>query len=147
MLDASHDLPIIIRPVVGSDLPMVRDHWLSSLGAQKPWADLPNAWYQAAGRALLGILLARSTVLVAAAPIDPDEIYGFIVAEPHVRALHWLYTKHPFRRGHVATRLMRHTFERLGADAIDCTVSTPAIRHHRERWNLRFSGRHLGGAA
>jgi hypothetical protein len=123
-------LPIETRPWSQSDVALVYDAWLRKIHRTSPYSRLPANWLFAAQRALINALVARPEVqvLVACAPGNEAQVYGFAVGEPAGAVLHWVYTKDRgvFRRAKVATRLIQALFGSL--DGIVATASTPEFK-------------------
>jgi len=135
-------LPIDIRPSVPADEPVIYSHWIECQSRQRPFSKLDTNWHAAGQHALIERLLKRTRVMVACDPRDPDQIYGYLVTG-RPRVLYWIYVKMDFRRGAVATRLLRHVFDDLGTKPIEFTTRTCAILHHRDRWRLEYQSHYL----
>ena len=136
-------LPVAIRASVPSDEPAIYAHWINCLANQRPFSKLDTNWFSAAQHALVERLLSRCRVLVACDPEDANQLYGFVVVGWRQRVLYWVYVKLDFRRGAVATRLMRKAFENLGEIPIEYTTRTRAILYHQERWRLEYQSHYL----
>ena len=100
----------------------------------EPYRRTDRNWFASAQHLLIdGLLGAESIVcLVATAKDDPDQVYGYIVACPGLRVLHWIYVKAPFRRAGVANRLMEASFSEPG-ETIEATFDTPKL-DHLDKW-------------
>lgn len=150
-----YDLNINIRPITQEDLPYIYSSWVfSSVKEKKKRIQndkekigrlsylFDEAWMSAATHSLASELIDQSEVYVACDPQHQDEIYGYVVAEPSKRILHWIYTKEPFRQAYVATRLLSHVFGGFDQQ-IYVTTSTYALKHHYNRWNLKWDSTKL----
>lgn len=152
-----HDLPLDVRLARQSDLGFVYSSWMNSLRNCSPWSKVDKNWFFAAQHALATRLMDRSVVLVACSVRNPDQLYGYVVAEPVRGLLHWLYTKsgvNPewenrakakagYRRAGVATRLMQAAFPELGDERIVVTIRTPSCAHLPAGWRLHFDTHQL----
>jgi GNAT superfamily N-acetyltransferase len=124
---------------------MVVRYWCEYLGQQFPWAGLDRNWFFAAQHALIDHILLRPDVQIwgAHVPGESDEILSYAVADPTHRVLHWIYTKSPYRRAHVATRLLERVFGGFDAPIV-ASHRTRAAEHRARAWNLRFDSYALG---
>lgn len=147
-------LPLIVRTAGERDVGFICTSWMASLRDREPWHSLDRNYFFAAQHALIYRLLERAgtLTLIACSPRNPDQLYGFIVAEP-LRGdplLHWLYTKSAttgkgpgYRRAKVATRLMEHAFPDLGDVPITCSIRTPICAMLPADWRLVFNTQRL----
>lgn len=89
-------------------------------------------------------LLARSKVVVACNPTRPDQVIGYVVAEPGV--LHWVFVKTPFRHDPDAEHhpgigwaLMDQAGFYFGGPAgIRCSHWTKQASRIASRWGLTY---------
>lgn len=111
------DDPIKIRQVVAGDLPYIFSTWLRDL-RDADGGPLPDDLFFQAHRTLLERLLADPdvTALVACAADDPNEIWGYVVAEPK-ETLWWVQTRKASRKRGLAKMLLQ---------AADVPPGTPA---------------------
>lgn len=131
-----------IRGGTRADTPLICNSWINRLRTAAPWSEVDSNELSAAQHALIDRIIPRATVLVAHDPHDVDQVFGYAVVDMKNRVLFWLYTKSPFRKLGVAARLMRRAFGNFD-EPVDFCYRTPAMRHHIERWNLRFASNHL----
>lgn len=119
--------PIKIRQVVAGDLPYIFSTWLRDL-RDADGGPLPDDLFFQAHRALIERLLGDPTVvaLVACAADDPNEIWGYVVAEPH-EVLHWVQTRKASRGRGLAKMLLTAAQVPPGTPA---AWSTPLSREH-----------------
>jgi GNAT superfamily N-acetyltransferase len=98
--------PVLLRPVVPSDLGYILSTWLRDLRDADP-SGLPDDLWFPAHRALVERTLADRSVaaIVACAADAPTEILAYIVAEPGV-ALEWIHVRKPLRNKGLAKRLL-----------------------------------------
>lgn len=124
---------------------MIARYWAEYLGVQFPFARLDRNWYFAAQRALIDRILTRPAVSAAHAfvPGEPGETFGYAVAEPERRVLHWVYTKPDYRKRHVATRLLRYVFGDFDQPIV-ASIQTRALQHRAPAWNVRVDTYALG---
>jgi hypothetical protein len=154
---ADYALPLAVRLARKEDLGFIYSSWMNSLRNCSPWSRVDKNWFFAAQHALATRLMERSVVLVACSVRNPDQLYGYVVAEPTKGILHWLYTKsgvNPglssrakakagYRRAGVATRLMHAAFPDLGDEPITVTTRTPSSAHLPMEWMLSFDTHQL----
>lgn len=98
--------PVTIRQVVAGDLPYIFSTLLRDL-RDADGGPLPDDLWFATHRAFIERLLADPavTALVACASDAPDEILGYIVAEPG-EVLWYVQTRKPLRKQGLAKRLL-----------------------------------------
>lgn len=98
--------PVLIRQVAPGDLPYLFSTWLRDL-RDADGGPLPDDLWYPAHRELIERLLASPnvTALVAAASDAPDEILGYVVAEPG-EVLWWVTVRRPLRKNGLAKRLL-----------------------------------------
>ncbi len=100
----------LIRKAEADDFPLVLDSWIKSV-RDSPWAgNVPNNMAMAVlQESLKQLMLRGAKVLVAANPDRPQQIVGWICAEPgreSEKVVHAVYTKRPFRRLGIAKQLL-----------------------------------------
>jgi GNAT superfamily N-acetyltransferase len=119
--------PVKIRQVVPGDLPYIYSTWLRDL-RDADGGPLPDDLFFQAHRSLLDRLLAdeNTVVLIACAADAPDEILGYVVAEPG-EVLWWVQTKKPLRGQGLAKRLLQEANVPPGTPA---AWQTPWSRDH-----------------
>ena len=103
----SHSQPLI-RLADPGDLHFFLSTWKQHFWQESPWANRIR-WqlFKERHSLILQRLLARSEVLVACDPRDQGEIAGYIVFEPAIPALHWVYVKPSMRMAGVGTALLQ----------------------------------------
>lgn len=109
--------PVLIRELGPGDLAYVFATWLRDLRDADggPLAD--DEWYPAHRAHIERVLGNKNTVaLVAAAADKPEEILGYVVAEPN-EVLWWVTVRKPLRERGLAKRLLT---------AAQCPPGTPA---------------------
>ncbi len=103
-----------IRPAVGNDANFILNSWLRRYrDAVSPKLVTDRVFFKIQHDIICKILAKPELrVLVAVAPDDENQIFGYIVAEdlsklvPDLVMLHWVYCKGPFRRFGVAKALL-----------------------------------------
>jgi GNAT superfamily N-acetyltransferase len=117
--------PVLIRQVVPGDLPYIFATWLRDL-RDADGGPLPDDLFFQAHRALIERLLSDPSIaaLVACAADAPDEILGYVVAEPK-ETLWWVHTRKPLRNRGLAKRMLMAVEVPPGAPA---AWSTPLAR-------------------
>lgn len=121
------DDPIKIRQVVAGDLPYLFSTWLRDL-RDADGGPLPDDLFFSAHRTLVERLLADPAVvaLVACASDDPNEIWGYVVAQPG-EVLWWIQVRRASRGCGLAKRLLSAANVPPGTPA---AWSTPLSRDH-----------------
>jgi len=110
------DMPYVLSSWISS----YRDHTLSRLVRAIPSPEYHPRWNRIAQD-----LIARSRVLLAAAPEDESVILGWICfEESRPRRLHYLHVKRAFQRLGLARALM-------AAADIDLRDETPVLYSHK----------------
>lgn len=89
-----------IRPATEADISFLFNSWLKSYKASPAVKSVPGAVYFDAQHKVLEQIFKRSQVLVACAPTDHNQIFGYCCTEivDGVNILHYAYTKEAFRR-------------------------------------------------
>lgn len=106
-------LPMLIRPMERSDLPLVTNNWLESARKCYHVKGIPNDTYYPHTHRIIQVLLSRGGVFVMCDPEDPYTVYGWICAEVinnHL-LIHYVYVKRRFRKYGVGKALMRAVVE------------------------------------
>ncbi len=103
-------LPISLRVVSPFDIPFIKNSWLTSYRNSTYAWKIPNPVYFHEHGALISNMISKSNILVAVNQDDEDQIFGFIVFEPHkitnTSVIHYLYVKSAYRHGQIATELL-----------------------------------------
>lgn len=152
-------LPTAIRLAEPADLPFVFSCWVRAVQAarNRAYRELPTDtlraverflrladtnWVSAAQHALCERLLKRSLVLIACNPGNTDQIYGFLVVEPEVPVVHFLFVKKRFRRLGVAKDLMANAAPGALEAGLPVQV-TYRPPHELSSWPLTYRSTHL----
>lgn len=102
---------VIVRPGVVEDVPFIFNSWLKSYRDASAVQGVPNNIYFPKHHDVIERVLAGQglQVLVVCNKEHPEQIYAYLVAslENAELTIHWLYTKHPFRRLGMATQLYK----------------------------------------
>lgn len=106
---AAPPLTISIRQGVVDDAAFIFSTWLRSYAGSSYFArKIPRKTFFAYHHQIIERIIARNaTVLVATPEDDPSTILGYLVHEGPV--LHYIYTKGPFRRLGIASRLIKES--------------------------------------
>jgi GNAT superfamily N-acetyltransferase len=96
---------IKLREPLESDLRFVRSSWFESYRKGGYAPDVGFDIYKAGHGALIGALVPGPFIAVAYASAEPDEICGWICADPVIGTIHYVYVKHAYRRMGIALRL------------------------------------------
>lgn len=101
-----------VRPGNAADRPLVFNSFLKSYRDAPEFASVPNSIYYRSFHAIIDALLASPTAgfIVACSPDDHDQIYGYAIGElrdgGRTLVVHWVYTKHSFRRHGIGSALV-----------------------------------------
>jgi hypothetical protein len=149
------DIPFILRPPNDGDLGFIISTWLN--GATEAWdaakkSDV-SAWRTSGirlghfadltrkfTRDAVANILQRETcrVTVACDVEDPDVIFGYAVAEPKVRVIHWCATKYQFKGNGIATAMVGHLIPDAKQFGVTCTYLPSGFVTMQSKWPLRF---------
>lgn len=101
----------MIRPGVVEDVPFIFNSWLKSFRDAPAVQGIPNVVYYKQHHDVVERVLAAPglQVLVVCNKEHPEQIYAYLVAtiEATEVTIHWIYTKHPFRRMGMAGQLYK----------------------------------------
>lgn len=111
------DDAVLIRPFAPGDLAFLFSTWLRDLRDADP-GPLPDDLWFPAHRAALERIMSKPEVkvLVAAAADRPDEILGYVVAEPK-ELIWWVFVRKGELRGKGIAKML--------LQAVDCPPGTP----------------------
>lgn len=98
-----------IRPAVIGDVPFIFNSWLKSYRDAGAVTGIANeTYYKEHHDVIERILMAPGAqALIVCNKEHPEQIYAYLVGtiDAQSATIHWLYTKHPFRRLHMARTL------------------------------------------
>jgi GNAT superfamily N-acetyltransferase len=128
---------IRLRPANEEDIPFIFSSWLKSFRSSLFASKLVNSVYFTEHHKVIEKIVKNSHVIVACNDQDPTQIYGYIVAGTvdSIFCLHYVYTKHPFRRMGIA-RLLINFFEHSKDLAGIYTHHTRAMDDIAPKFNL-----------
>lgn len=140
--------PVLIRQLAPGDLAYVFSTWLRDLRDADGGPLDDSEWYPAHRAAIERVLADKNTVaLVAAAADKPEEILGYVVAEPN-EVLWWVTIRKPLRERGLAKRLLEAANVPPGTPAAWSTASSrarlknpPRGRKIRSRQRAESTGR------
>lgn len=114
---------VYLRASVLSDESLIYSSWLNGARNSGVNKRIPTSNFFEAQKRKVGRLLSRASVVVACNTEDFDHVYGYVVFEqlPQATALHYLYTKLPYRHLGVARRLLASAMRRVPASAVAVT--------------------------
>lgn len=106
MMEAN--LPIRLRHANDTDIDFIFSSWLKSNRSSRNMEGIAPNFYFAGQHKVIEGLLKSCTTLVACNEADPTQIYGYVNFErvEGIFILHYLYTKHSFRKLGIAKRLL-----------------------------------------
>lgn len=102
-----------VRPGNAADRNLVFNSFLKSYRDAPEFAAVPSSIYYKSFHAIIESLLDTPTAgfIVACSPDDPDQIYGYAIGELKdggaTLVVHWVYTKHSFRRNGIGAQLVQ----------------------------------------
>lgn len=144
--------PIVYRDATQDDVGFILSSWLKSAGdawqtlktsdaaqwkgVQVGWfADVPHRFTR---QAVAEILERRTTrAIVACDGEDPTVIFGFVVAEPDERIVHWCHVKHALRRNGIAADMMTRMLPDW-RNGVRATYVGRGFLGWMSKWPLRF---------
>ncbi len=137
MAPTSLESEVCFRAATEADAPLLLDSWMRSF--RKSQGHVPGPIYAVFQREKVLRLLGRSavSVLVACNPEDASQVFAYAASERRggILVLHYLYTKHAFRRMGIGTLLLR----RLEALGCHYTHRTPAGERLARRFSAHFN--------
>lgn len=148
------NLPFRLRPAVESDLGFIISTWLR--GATEAWDDTRRTdvseWRSSGIRigsfadltrkftrdAVVGILQRDTCRVTVACDAEDDEvIYGYAVAEPTRRIVHWACTKYQFK-GQGIGHAMVESLLPDAAKGVTVTYLPAGFLTMQSKWPVRF---------
>lgn len=128
-----------IRHAGPRDLAFIYASWLRDARAADPGSLPDDLWFPAHRELINRILANPAVVALIAAPVDaPDQILGFIVAEPKETLL-WVHVKEKFRTQGIARRLLQESESLTSPAAWWTPLSSDRLRNPRRTRQLRKS--------
>lgn len=110
------DEQVEIRPAIIGDVPFIFNSWLKSYRDAGAVAGVVNDVYYKEHHDVIERILNGGGLqaLVVCNKEHQEQIYAYLVGtiEADAATVHWLYTKHPFRRLHMA-RTLFETFNAM----------------------------------
>lgn len=103
-------IPVRVRPFVETDTNFILKSWLRHNRQAPGFADVGERTYYYNHQLLIGGIARHARIWVACADDNPDEIWGFVCAEPgpeDTLVVHYLYVKQRWRRFGFAKQLLR----------------------------------------
>jgi hypothetical protein len=91
---------VLIRDATEKDVGFIFNSWLKSYKASAFAKYISGPVYYNLHHKSIETILKRSRVLVAANPVDPNQIYGYLCLEQQqeTTVVHFAYTKEAFRK-------------------------------------------------
>jgi L-amino acid N-acyltransferase YncA len=133
-------LPIRIRPAADMDVSFIFSSWLKSYRATAFTRNITNTVYYTEHHKVIEDILKTSTVYVACNEKEPEDIYGYVVAEKidNIFVLHYIYVKHTYRMFGLG-KLLLQQFEHESGQAGICTHMTRLAERLAAKYNLIYS--------
>ena len=136
---SDRELPITIRQGAERDMGFILASFTRELHKTIPYNFIPNSTFFPHYTALLHSLVAKSTVLVATVEDSPDDLVGFLIAQPLTESsvvVHWSQVKHIFQHMGVFKALL---------EAFGCEGKTIVCSHYftlfpkiRDRYHMIY---------
>lgn len=139
-------MQLVIREPTTTDLPLVLSSWKQS------YLDITDAHpkgyvylglmdrrtYFDAQERLIRALWTRSQTIVACHPDYPDQVFGWLCfTAPDI--LHYVYTRHPWRKMAVASDLLRQAFAGFKVSPIAYTHHTHHMHYRAPGWRATYN--------
>lgn len=121
-------LPIVIRPLAESDIPLVYATWLNSFAPHRDKSIPAQVFYERHHDAIeqrLKVSLETGGALAACSPDDQLQVFGWAVGVPG--ALDYVFVKSLYRRLGVGAELLRRYTNAFNV----FTHTTPSFRYMR----------------
>ena len=116
-----------IRPAQADDISFIYSTWLRSYRNDSAIGlSVRKSVFFESYRLVLDQILAKAAtkVLVACKIDEPNVIYGYLVAEPTEKILHYIFVKDAFRRFQIAKTLFQTAFPEHGVGGVYITHLT-----------------------
>ena len=141
MSPVGHPFSVLVRPYSNGDEGIVVANWARQIRRLDPFSAMSPEAFRRHVHQVVVPLLSRAPTVMACCPEEPSQVYGFICGETSgdEQVLHFLYVRSTWRRGGVATTLLRFLFPALGNQLLWFTYPARAARYHSERWRLSFN--------
>lgn len=102
-------IPVRIRAFCETDTNFVLNSWLRHNRTAEPYAQMQSDIYYYNHQLLIGSIARNAAIWLACAEDNPDEIWGYICAEPgpeHSLVVHYIYIKQRWRKFGFAKQLL-----------------------------------------
>jgi hypothetical protein len=132
-------LPILIRPATTDDYGYILASWSRELHKTTPYNFIPNPIFFPHQRKVINQLLGTSQVTVACIDDSPNDIVGYLVAQPYDQQnliVHWAGVKGIYRRLGVLKELL-HPYDYQSKNLI-CSHYFNLFKTLRDRYHLIF---------
>jgi hypothetical protein len=104
------NLPLEFRPMTKADEAFIFSTWLKSYRHSQFASDMSNDVFFTYHKGIVADILKVSKVILIVNPEDPDQIYGYAVAQQVGSRLitHFVYVKYNFRKLGLAKAIAQH---------------------------------------
>ena len=127
------------RPVQPDDTALLFNSWCRQIRGKRPFDKMSNEDFKLYVDNIIRKIVVESDIDVAYPEGDPSVVIGFLCCDRELRNLHYLYIKKDFRRGGVASWLMRQRFgDDLGKCGLTLTHALPYWKHYKDKWKLEL---------
>lgn len=106
----AHKVPVRLREFAETDTNFILNSWLKHNRTAQPYDRVREDIYFYNHQLLIGSIARNAVIWVACAHDNPDEIWGYICAEPgpeNSLVVHYLYVKQRWRRFGFARQLLQ----------------------------------------
>lgn len=133
-------VPVMVRKAVPTDIPFLFNSWLKSYRDSRFASSITTTIYYTEHHKVVERLLKTCDVFVACNPQDQLELYGYICAEKvdGILVIHYVYTKHTYRRLGIGKALLNQ-FEHDPAAASIYTHNTKMADGLAKIFNFVYS--------
>lgn len=141
-------LPVIVRPANQDDYGYLLASFTRELHKVIPYNFIPNPIFFPYYTKLLNLLLSKSQTLVACIDDNPNDIVGYLIAQPYNQdniILHWCQTKAIFRRLGVAQVLLESFDHDYQKKNLVCSHYFNLFKQLKNKYNLIFDPTILEG--
>ena len=130
---------VTLREFEESDRNFILNSWLKSYRNSDASKKIPNDVYYHFHAKLIEKYIAESTVVMAVNPDNPIQIFGYAVVNREDNTIHYVYTKHTYRKLGIAKRLIEVLLPDLGESPTCCTATNYAWRQYQQKYSLYYN--------
>ncbi len=128
-----------LREAESGDRNFILNSWLKSYRNSDMAKKISNDVYYHFHAKLIEEYLSQSTVVMAVNPLNPIQIFGYAVVDREDNTIHYVYTKHTYRKLGVAKKLLDVLLPDLGKNPTRSTATNYGWRHYSQKYNLYYN--------